>query len=93
MEGNQNVQLISKEGFLSFIECEAKLRLDDFIDGAIEVAEEIHSGVKREDDLSPFLETHTWPVTIDVVKHYRSVNRHITSVEIACAILHECTRG
>jgi (p)ppGpp synthase/HD superfamily hydrolase len=89
MEKNHNVQLISKGDFLSFIEGEAKLRLDDFIDGAIEVAEEIHFGVKREDNLSPFLETHTWPVTIDVIKHYRSLNRHITSVEIACAILHD----
>lgn len=79
----------SKEEFLSFLENEAKLRVDNFIEGAIKVAEEIHQGVKREDDVSIFLETHTWPVTIDVVKHYRSANRNITSVEIASAILHD----
>jgi (p)ppGpp synthase/HD superfamily hydrolase len=79
----------SKEEFLSFLENEAKLRVDNFIEGAIRVAEEIHQGVKREDDVSIFLETHTWPVTIDVVKHYRSANRNITSVEIASAILHD----
>jgi (p)ppGpp synthase/HD superfamily hydrolase len=80
---------VSKEEFLSFLENEAKLRVDDFVEGAIKVAEEIHQGVKREDGVSIFLETHTWPVTIDVVKHYRSVNRNITSVEIASAILHD----
>jgi (p)ppGpp synthase/HD superfamily hydrolase len=79
----------SKEEFLSFLENEAKLRVDNFIEGAIKVAEEVHQGVKREDDVSIFLETHTWPVTIDVVKHYRSANRNITSVEIASAILHD----
>jgi (p)ppGpp synthase/HD superfamily hydrolase len=79
----------SKEEFLSFLENEAKLRVDNFIEGAIKVAEEIHQGVKREDGVSIFLETHTWPVTIDVVKHYRSANRNITSVEIASAILHD----
>ena len=53
------------------------------------MAEEVHSGVKREDGFSPFLETHILPVAIDVVKHYRSINRNITSVEIASAILHD----
>jgi (p)ppGpp synthase/HD superfamily hydrolase len=80
---------ISRQEFLTFLENEAKLRVDDFVEGAIEAAEEIHLGVKREDGLSAFLETHTWPVTIDVVKHYRSVNRNITSVEVASAILHD----
>ena len=80
---------VSKHKFIAFLENEAKLRVDDFIVGAIEIAEEVHSGVKREDRLSPFLETHTLPVTMDVVKHYRSVNRNITSVEIASSILHD----
>jgi (p)ppGpp synthase/HD superfamily hydrolase len=80
---------VSKHKFIAFLENEAKLRVDDFIEGAIEIAEEVHSGVKREDRLSPFLETHTLPVTMDVVKHYRSVNRNITSVEIASSILHD----
>jgi (p)ppGpp synthase/HD superfamily hydrolase len=79
----------SKQEFVAFLENEAKLRVDDFIQGAIEIAEEVHYGVKREDNLSPFFETHTLPVAIDVVKHYRSINRNITSVEVACAILHD----
>jgi (p)ppGpp synthase/HD superfamily hydrolase len=80
---------VNKEEFIAFLENKAKLRIDDFIEGAIEIAEEVHSQVKREDRLSPFLETHIFPVTIDVVKHYRSVNRNITSVEVASAILHD----
>jgi (p)ppGpp synthase/HD superfamily hydrolase len=80
---------VSKQEFTAFLENEARLRIDDFIEGAIEIAEEVHSGVKREDRSSPFLETHTLPVTIDVVKHYRSINRTITSVEVASAILHD----
>ena len=80
---------VSKQEFIEFLENEARLRVDDFIEGAIEVAEEVHSEVKREDGYSSFLETHTWPVTIDVVKHYRSINRNITSVEVASAILHD----
>ena len=80
---------VNKEEFLRFLENEAKLRIDDFIQGAIEVAEEVHNGVKREDGCSSFLETHTLPVATDVVKHYISVNRNITSVEIASAILHD----
>ena len=79
----------SKQEFAAFLENEANLRVDDFIQGAIEIAEEVHYGVKREDNLSPFFETHTLPVAIDIVKHYRSINRNITSVEVACAILHD----
>jgi (p)ppGpp synthase/HD superfamily hydrolase len=55
----------------------------------VEVAQEVHVGVRREDDISSFLETHTWPVAAGVVKHYRFVNRNITSVEVASAILHD----
>jgi len=80
---------INRQEFLSFLENDAQLRIDGFIEGAIEVAEEVHHGVTREDSVSLFLETHTWPVAIDVVKHYRSVNRTITSVEVASAILHD----
>ena len=39
--------------------------------------------------MSSFLETHTWPVAVDVMRHYKSLNRPITSVEIASAILHD----
>lgn len=87
--GEQSEFAVSKQEFTAFLENEARLRIDDFIEGAIEIAEEVHSGVKREDRLSPFLETHTLPVTIDVVKHYRHINRTITSVEVASAILHD----
>ncbi|HET7149600.1 MAG TPA: hypothetical protein VFI73_14025 [Candidatus Nitrosopolaris sp.] len=80
---------LNRQEFLSFLEKEAKLRIDSFIEGAIEVAEEMHYGVTREDGDSPFLDTHTWPIAVDVVKHYRSINRTITSVEVASAILHD----
>jgi (p)ppGpp synthase/HD superfamily hydrolase len=88
-ELGDNIPRISKQEFLDFLENKARLRVDDYIEGAIEVAEEVHSGLMREDSVSPFLETHTWPVAIDVVNHYRSINRNITSVEIAAAILHD----
>jgi (p)ppGpp synthase/HD superfamily hydrolase len=84
-----DIPQISRREFLDFLQDEGKVRLDDYIEGAVEVAEEVHAGLMREDDTSPFLETHTWPVTMDVVRHYRSVNRNITSVEIATAILHD----
>ena len=80
---------VSTQDFLRFLENESRLRIDQFIEGAVEVAEEVHFGLKREDGVSSFLETHTWPVTIDVVKYYTSVNRNITSVEVASAILHD----
>src|SRR5918992_1444966 len=78
-----DIPQISRREFLDFLQDEGKVRLDDYIEGAVEVAEEVHSGLMREDGTSPFLETHTWPVTMDVVRHYRSVNRNITSVDIA----------
>jgi (p)ppGpp synthase/HD superfamily hydrolase len=84
-----DIPRVSKHEFLAFLQNEAKVRVDDYIEGAIEVAEEVHSDLMREDGTSPFLETHTWPVTMDVVRHYRSVNRNITSVEIVAAILHD----
>src|ERR687887_306480 len=84
-----DIPRVSKHEFLAFLQNEAKVRVDDYIEGAIEVAEEVHSDLKREDGTSPFLETHTWPVTMDVVRHYRSVNRNITGVEIVAAILHD----
>lgn len=80
---------LNRQQFLDFLENQAGLRIDDFIQGAIEVAEEVHHGVTRDNTASSFLETHTWPVAVDVVKHYRAVNRTITSVEVACAILHD----
>ncbi|MEW6604792.1 MAG: HD domain-containing protein [Thermoproteota archaeon] len=84
-----NIPRVSKHEFVTFLQDKGKVRVDDYIEGAMEVAEEVHSGLVREDGTSPFLETHTWPVTMDVVQHYRSVNRNITSVEIVAAILHD----
>jgi (p)ppGpp synthase/HD superfamily hydrolase len=79
----------SRSEFLSFLENEGRLRPDSLIEGAIEIAEEVHAGLVREDGRSLFLETHTWPVAMDVVAHYRSNNRGITGVEVASAILHD----
>ncbi|HXG06597.1 MAG TPA: HD domain-containing protein [Nitrososphaera sp.] len=84
-----DIPCVSKAEFVTFLRDKGNVRVDDYIEGAIEVAEEVHSGLVREDGTSLFLETHTWPVTMDVVQHYRSVNRNITSVEIAAAILHD----
>jgi (p)ppGpp synthase/HD superfamily hydrolase len=80
---------LNRQEFLSILENNANIRIDGFIEDAIEVAEEVHQGVTRDKTTWSFLETHTWPVAWDVVRHYRSVNRTITSVEIACAILHD----
>jgi (p)ppGpp synthase/HD superfamily hydrolase len=82
------VEQTSRAQFLSFLEQQG-LRIDSLIEGAIEMAEEVHSGVMREDGVSPFLDTHTWPVTMDVVRHYRAGGRNITGVEVASAILHD----
>ncbi|MEW5840936.1 HD domain-containing protein [Nitrososphaera sp.] len=78
----------TRDEFIAFLQ-DSGLRVDSLIEGAIETAEEVHAGVKREDGRSPFLETHTWPVAIEVVRHYRSANRSITGVEVASAILHD----
>jgi (p)ppGpp synthase/HD superfamily hydrolase len=75
--------------FLSFLESECQIRVDSLIEGAIEVAEDVHAGLVREDGRSLFLDTHTWPVAMDVVRHYQENNRNITGVEIASAILHD----
>lgn len=80
---------VTKTQFLAFLEDDAKMRVDSYIEGAVELAEEVHSGLVREDGTSQFLETHTWPVTMDIVRHYRSEKRNITSVEVTAAILHD----
>jgi (p)ppGpp synthase/HD superfamily hydrolase len=79
----------SKGEFLSFLENDVGMRVDNLVEGAIEVAEEVHEGVMREDGESLFLETHTWPVAERVVRHFRAANRNITGVEVATAILHD----
>ena len=83
------IPVVSKDQFMAFLENEAQVRIDSYIEGAVELGEEVHSGLVREDGESQFLETHTWPVTMDVVRHYRSAKRNITSVEVAAAILHD----
>lgn len=80
---------VSTQEFLDFLEKDGGIRIDDFVESAIKLAEEVHAGLFREDGKSAFLETHTWPVTIDVVRYLKSVHRPITSVEIASAILHD----
>src|SRR5438105_5864235 len=80
---------ITRQAFIEYLEREANLRIDSLIMGAIETAEQVHAGLIREDGNSLFLETHTWPVAIDVVRHYRSHNRNITSVEVVASILHD----
>lgn len=80
---------ISKNELISFLENEAKIRIDSIIEGAMEMAEEVHADVKREDGSSSFLETHTWPVTLDVAKHYVSENKLLTSLQVVSAILHD----
>jgi hypothetical protein len=52
-------------------------------------AEEVHSNIKREDGTSSFLETHVWPVTLDVIKHYLTTTQYLTTLQITSAILHD----
>lgn len=82
------VEETDKTQFFSFLE-EQGVRADSLVEGAVELAEEVHSGLVREDEKSSFLETHTWPVAMDVVRHYREGGRNVTGVEVASAILHD----
>ncbi len=83
------IESVTKDELLSYLENEVKFRIDTIVEGAIEMAEEVHAGVKREDGTSSFLQTHTWPVTMEVIKHYQSENKLLTSLQIAGAILHD----
>jgi (p)ppGpp synthase/HD superfamily hydrolase len=83
------IESIKKKDLLHFIENEANFHIGSFIEGAIELAEEVHLGVKREDGTSSFLETHIWPVTMNVVRHYISANKPMTPIQIVSAILHD----
>jgi (p)ppGpp synthase/HD superfamily hydrolase len=84
-----SIESLSKESFLSFLENDANIRVDGFLESAIAVAEEVHEDVKREDGVSSFLNTHIWPVAKNVTVHYRQNNKAITTVEIASAVLHD----
>ncbi len=79
----------TKQDLIDVIEKEAKLKVDGFIESAISTAEEAHYGLKREDGASPFLETHIWPVAIDVIRHYLSANKPLTTLQIVSSILHD----
>lgn len=82
-------EYVKKSEFLAFIEKEAKIHVDSYIESAIHLAEEIHQGVKREDGKSPFLETHIFPVAMNVIKHYKWANKPMTTIQIVSAILHD----
>jgi (p)ppGpp synthase/HD superfamily hydrolase len=84
-----SIESLSKESFLLFLENDANIRVDGFLESAMAVAEEVHEGVKREDGVSSFLNTHIWPVAKNVTVHYRQNNKAITTVEIASAVLHD----
>ena len=84
----KNQDFLRREDLENFL-VQSGIRIDDYIITAMDVSSEIHNGIKREDNQSPFLETHIWPVTRDVVKHYLTANRNITSVEIVSSILHD----
>jgi (p)ppGpp synthase/HD superfamily hydrolase len=84
----KNQDFLKREELENFL-IRSGIRIDDYIITALDVSTEIHDGIKREDNQSPFLETHIWPVTRDVVKHYATVNRSITSVEVVSSILHD----
>lgn len=79
----------TKKELISVIENEAKMKVDSFIESAISMAEEAHAVVKREDGVSSFLETHIWPVTINVIRHYLSANKLLTTLQIVSTILHD----
>jgi len=84
----KNQDFLKREELENFL-VQSGIRIDDYIITALDVSTEIHDGIKREDNQSPFLETHIWPVTRDVVKHYATANRSITSVEVVSSILHD----
>ena len=79
----------TKEELLTVIENEAHIRIDSFVQNAIDLAEEAHSDLKRDDGKTSFLETHIWPVTIDVIRHYNANNKFLTSLQIVSSILHD----
>jgi len=83
------MESIKTDEFIPLIEKETNLHVANFVESAIEMAKEAHAGVKREDGISSFLETHIWPVTMDVIRHYMLVNRSVTSTLIVSAMLHD----
>jgi len=84
-----SIERVTKEELLSFIENNTKIRIDSFLESAIETAEEVHSDIKREDGKSSFLETHVWPVTKYVISHYQKTTNLLTTLQISSTILHD----
>ena len=82
-------EFVKKDEFIAFIEKEVKIHVDSYIENAIQLAEEVHSGVKREDGTSSFLESHIFPVTMNVIRHYKQANKPMTTIQIVSAILHD----
>ena len=80
---------MTKSEFLSFVEKEAKIHVDSYIENAIQLAEEVNSGVKREDGKTSFLESHIFPVAMNVIRHYKWANKPMTTIQIVSAILHD----
>ena len=83
------IQVVTREDLISYIENDVKILVDSFVESAIELAEEVHSGITREDGKSSFLETHVWPVTLDVIKHYQCTDKLLTTLQIVSAVLHD----
>lgn len=83
------IQSCSKDDLIDVIKNEAKIKVEGFIESAIEEAQEVHSVVKREDGISSFLETHIFPVAVDVIRHYRYSNKFLTTLQIASSLLHD----
>lgn len=83
------MESVKKVEFLSFIEKEAKIHVDSYIENAVQLAEEVHYGVKREDQNSSFLESHVFPVTMNVIRHYKRANKPMTTIQVVSAILHD----
>lgn len=80
---------IKKNDFLLYVQREADVHIDSYIESAVNLAVEVHQDVKREDGKSSFLETHIFPVVIDVIRHYKQQNKPLTTVQIVSAILHD----
>ncbi len=83
------IQEVTREDLISYIENDAKIIVDSFVENAIELAEEVHLEITREDGKSSFLETHVWPVTLDVIKHYQGTDKLLTTLQIVSAVLHD----
>ena len=83
------IEKVTKDDLISHIENNAKIRIDSTLESAFEMAEEIHADIKREDGSSSFLETHVWPVTLNVIQHYQTTNKLLTTLQISSTILHD----